>query len=420
MNTVEPTPSQIWFTRTISIPDVSNLLALLPDSGGLSWVTGLPGAQTGIVAWGEIERAEFIGPERFSRATRWWGNWCSAAQGDEQIAFTSFAFKAKESNSVVIVPQFAVRRLAGHCYLTVTGQSAQIEQLLEQGLALLAQDTQGPTGITNITWLEGSQTLEDWQDSVGAAVKRINNGELDKVVLARDIVAQSDEPLHLGSLLMRLNLSFPQCWTFLVDGLIGATPELLVRRENKTVTSRVLAGTIRRSSNTNRDDELAAELIESKKNQQEHSYAVESVAVVLARYCTDLEVPEQPFVLQLANVQHLATDVIGQIVEPVPVLTLAASLHPSAAVCGTPTERASAIIDELEGLARGRYSGPVGWIDGSGNGELGIALRCGLVEGVERKTLRLFAGCGIVAGSTPASELAESNSKFTAMRDVLS
>lgn len=420
MSTSEPTTSQLWFIRTVSIPDVSNLLSLLPSDGGLSWVTGLPGSQTGIVAWGEIERAEFIGPERFSRATRWWGNWCSAAEGDEPIAFTSFAFKPKEANSVVVVPKFAVRRIDGLCYLTVIGQNFEIDQLLVQALAYLAQITSEPDGMTNITWREGSQTLEDWQDAVAAAVKRINSGELDKVVLARDIVAQSDEPLHLGALLLRLNLAFPQCWTFLVDGLIGATPELLVRRENQKVTSRVLAGTIRRSSNTNRDDELATELIESDKDRQEHSYAVDSVAVALARYCTDLEVPEHPFVLQLANVQHLATDVTGQLVEPVPVLSLAASLHPSAAVCGTPTERASAIIEELEGLDRGRYSGPVGWIDASGNGELGIALRCGLVEGAERKVIRLFAGCGIVAGSTPESELAESNSKFTAMRDVLS
>ena len=420
MSTTVQSTSDSWLIKSITIPDVPNLLSLLPSSGGLSWVTGEPGAQTGIVAWDEIDRAEFEGPERFSRATRWWGNWCSQAKGDEPIAFTSFAFKAKPSTSLVIVPRFIVRRENGQCRLTVVGRGAHADELLEQAFNYVAQANPDSNGLNNITWSEGSQTLDQWQAAVQSAVQRINSGELDKVVLARDIVAHSDEPMHLGALLMRLNLAFPQCWTFSVDGLIGATPELLVRRVDQKVTSRVLAGTIRRSSNLNRDDELAAELIQSDKDQQEHTYAVESVAVALAKYCTDLEVPVQPFVLQLANVQHLATDVSGQLVEPVPVLTLAASLHPSAAVCGTPTERASAVIEELEGLDRARYSGPVGWIDAAGNGELGIALRCGLVEGAERKTIRLFAGCGIVAGSTPESELAESNAKFAAMRDALS
>ena len=152
---------------------------------------------------------------------------------------------------------------------------------------------------------------------------------------------------------------------------------------------------------------------------EEHAYAVESVALALANHCTDLQVPRRPFVLRLANVQHLATDVTGELVDGAPVLALAASLHPTAAVCGTPTERAKHVIRELEVMDRGRYAGPVGWIDADGDGEFGIALRCAEVVGEARQRVRLFAGCGIVAGSDSAAEIAESEAKFAAMKSAL-
>ena len=176
---------------------------------------------------------------------------------------------------------------------------------------------------------------------------------------------------------------------------------------------------MRRSRDSDRDGQLAAELLGSDKDQEEHVYAVESVAAALATHCTDLKVPAQPFILRLANVQHLATDVTGELVDAAPALALAASLHPTAAVCGTPTERATQVIRELEGMDRGRYSAPVGWIAANGDGEFGIALRCALIENAERTKLRLFAGCGIVAGSTGESEVAESQAKFGAMKAAL-
>ena len=221
-------------------------------------------------------------------------------------------------------------------------------------------------------------------------------------------------------LLERLTETYPECWTFSVDGLVGATPEMLVRRTGDEVTSRVLAGTIRRSQDSGKDARLAEMLLASDKDHEEHGYAVRSVAAALAAHCTDLEVPARPRLLRLANVQHLATDVTGQLVDGAPVLALAASLHPTAAVCGTPTERAFAVIRELEGMQRGRYAGPVGWMDGRGDGEFGIALRCAQIDGNDARRLRLFAGCGLVAGSEPEVELAESESKLDAMRGALS
>ena len=160
-------------------------------------------------------------------------------------------------------------------------------------------------------------------------------------------------------------------------------------------------------------------MLDSDKDLDEHRYAVQSVADALAAHCADLTVPAEPSLLQLANVQHLATDVIGELADDTPAVALAASLHPTAAVCGTPTERAAKLIGELEGMNRDRYAAPVGWSSAYGDGEYGIALRCGLLMNAERTSVRLFAGCGLVAASTPETERAESEAKLQAMRTAL-
>jgi menaquinone-specific isochorismate synthase len=407
------------FVRTVELPDIPNLLSLLPAEGGLAWINGLANNQIGIVGWGEVARSSFNGPERFSRAQRWWSRQCSSSTGNEPIAFASFAFDKDPGTSVLVIPEVAVTRNQNGTQLTITSNIAVSDTHLAGVISEINRPHVVAQGINNVTWLPGSRPVSEWQLAVDNAVARINSGELDKVVLARDIVAQLDQPIHIGALLIRLNESFPECWTFCVDGLVGATPELLIRRDGEHVTSRVLAGTMRRSRDTDRDGQLAAELLDSDKDQEEHVYAVESVAAALATHCTDLNVPNRPFILRLANVQHLATDVTGELVDAAPALALAASLHPTAAVCGTPTERASHVIRELEGMNRGRYSAPVGWLAANGDGEFGIALRCALIETEDRKTLRLFAGCGIVSGSTGESEVAESQAKFAAMKSAL-
>jgi menaquinone-specific isochorismate synthase len=185
------------------------------------------------------------------------------------------------------------------------------------------------------------------------------------------------------------------------------------------VTSRVLAGTIPKTGDDARDLALAGSLARSSKDLEEHEYAVRSVAEALEPFCSSTNVPDAPFVLHLANVMHLATDVTGALLESqhhVDAFALLKSLHPSAAVCGTPRNFAFDVIDEIEGMNRGRYAGPVGWIDARGDGELGIALRSGQVTDNQ---IRIFAGCGIVAGSDPEVELAESNAKFSAMKSAL-
>ena len=407
------------YVRSAQLPDITNLLSLLPAEGGLAWVHGPATNQHGIVGWDEIARITISGPERFSRAQRWWSQQCAISEGDKPIAFASFAFDKQPGTSVVVIPKVSVKRDEIGTTLTITSDSPVTDLEISELIAKVSRPHVLSRGLNQVTWLDGSRPVAQWQAAVDVAVSRINLGELDKVVLARDIVAQLDEPLHIGSLLLRLNEAFPECWTFCVDGLVGATPELLIRRDGEHVTSRVLAGTMRRSRDSDRDGQLAAELLGSDKDQEEHVYAVESVAAALATHCTDLKVPAQPFILRLANVQHLATDVTGELVDAAPALALAASLHPTAAVCGTPTERATQVIRELEGMDRGRYSAPVGWIAANGDGEFGIALRCALIENAERTKLRLFAGCGIVAGSTGESEVAESQAKFGAMKAAL-
>ncbi|TAK70119.1 MAG: isochorismate synthase [Actinomycetota bacterium] len=403
------------YVRTVEIDDPGFLLDRIPADGALSWVRD----GDGLVGWGEAARVELDGAERFSRAQRWWTDLLARTETDDQvavpgtgpIAFASFGFDPRPGRSVVVVPRTVLGRRGGRAWLTTVGTGTPAP-------AARLRPVAAPTPVGTVQWEAGRLDDAAWQAAVSQAVARIRSGELDKVVLARDILARVSGPIDVRRLLRRLALAYPDCWTFAVDGLVGATPELLVRRTGDHVTSRVLAGTVRRDGDASADASAAQALLASGKDLHEHEYAVHSVADALAAHCTDLDVPDRPTVLRLANVQHLVTDVTGRLADAVPVLALAGSLHPTAAVCGTPTERAMAVIRELEGIDRGRYAGPVGWFDANGDGELGIALRCAEVDAAAG-TLRLFAGCGIVAGSQPAAELAETRDKLRAMQTAV-
>jgi menaquinone-specific isochorismate synthase len=254
---------------------------------------------------------------------------------------------------------------------------------------------------------------------VAEAVAAIKAGGLRKVVLARDVFGTAAEPIDARVLLGRLATRYPDCFTFACDGMIGATPELLVRREGQEVSALVLGGTLPRGTDQAQDEALGAELLASAKNNEEHAYAVVSIRDALQPLCETLEVDARPALLKFPNLQHLGTRVRGTLTgggTPKSALALAAAMHPPAAVCGTPTGAALEFIRELEHMDRERYAGPVGWMDAEGNGEWGIAIRCAQISG---RTARLFAGCGIVAGSQPAAELAETLVKFQPMRGAL-
>lgn len=388
------------------------LLDLLPDNQPLSWVRG----GEGFVGWGVHATTTVTGRDRFAQARHWWHQHLETfsianhvhGSGTGPLLFSSFSFDRNEE-SVLIIPKVIVGVKGGNSWITWIGDGAQ-PALLESPLEI---------SQSAMTFSDGTLSSSEWKERVAQAISRIEALEVDKVVLARDIRATADGEIDQRAILKILANQYPSTWTFAVAGLLGATPELLVRLSRGMVTSRVLAGTIPKTGDDAKDLALAASLARSSKDLEEHEYAVRSVADALEPFCSSTNVPESPFVLHLANVMHLATDVTGALIESkqhVDVFSLLQSLHPSAAVCGTPRNVAFDIISEIEGMSRGRYAGPVGWIDAGGDGELGIALRAGQVK---EREIRIFAGCGIVAGSDPEKELEESSAKMIAMRSAL-
>lgn len=398
--------------QTNEIADPGDLTTLFPDALDMVWLR----RGDGMVASGELLRAEF---DTITEAAAWWADLAASIEhesafpgvaGVGPLALGSFVFDPANSayRSVMVVPRVIVGRRDGRCWQTVVAEDRDFPEV-----DLSARTTPAaPSGA--LTWADGALTGDQWQSVVGQAVSRMRAGELDKVVLARDVTVRAEEPIDPRWLVTRLAERYERCWTYAVDGLVGASPEMLVKREGGLVTSRVLAGTIPRTGDA--DEALGGALSRSSKDLGEHRYAVKSVAAALAPHCTGMNVPDAPFVLELPNVFHLATDVTAVTGDEVSSLALAGALHPSAAVCGTPTPVARQVIAEIEGMDRERYAGPIGWVDLAGDGEWAIALRCGRVSG---EGVRLFAGCGIVPDSDPVAELAESNAKLVPMRQAL-
>lgn len=414
------TPSAPLVVRTVELelPAEASLVDLLPEDHPVCWLR----RGDGLVGCGVAAQIRTSGPDRFAAAARWWREITARAivrsdvsePGSGLVAFGTFAFADDPGDSTLVVPEVILGRRGETAWLTTVSSVGGLDQLDRR----LELSTPPPRPV-EVSFADGALNGEQWMSAVAQAVERINAGDLEKVVLARDLVATAREPIDVRWPLRRLAEDYPTCWTFHVDGIFGATPELYIRREHGLVTSRVLAGTIRRTGDDASDLTLAARLARSSKDLEEHEYAVRSVAEALEPHCSSMNVPEAPFVLHLPNVMHLATDVAGVVhdAETVTSLELAAALHPSAAVGGTPTSTATELIGRLEGMDRGRYAGPVGWMAADGDGEWGIALRAATISG---NTVRLFAGCGIVADSDPEAELAETQGKFVPVRDALS
>lgn len=408
-----PSPAGGWRARTVRIPDPGPLEQYLTPSDCVAWIR----RGEGMVGLGV---AASLSPTDLTEAAAWWRALVAELTHTTELpgvcatgplAFGSFTFDPAhtEAESRLIVPRLIIGRRQGDSWLTLIGDG---EPTLP---ALRAQGT----GHGAVTFADDAAEAERWCGHVAEAVARIERNGLEKVVLARAVTASTERPVDVPGLVEWLSESHPGCWTYAIDGLVGASPEMLLRRERGLATSRVLAGTIRRGQSEEADLNLASSLARSSKNLIEHELAVESVANALAPFCSGMNVPESPYVLELPTVLHLATDVTGVSRDDTDALQIAAALHPSAAVCGTPTALARATIAELEDLDRGRYSGPVGWIDSHGDGEWAIALRCGQVDAEDPTRIRIFAGCGIVAGSDPREELDETEAKLASMRDAL-
>lgn len=401
---------------TRPLADDRALVDLLPVDDGLLWTRG----GDGLVGWGTAVRLDpGTGQDRFARAAASIDDLAGRAHVDDAVgvpgaglvAFASLTFDPTASGSVLVVPRRVVGRRDGATWLTTIDGPG------------LPEDVADPAGLPHpepvrdkVRFAGSSQPDVAWLDAVATAVKQIDAGEVEKVVLARDHAVWSRHRLDPRWLAGRLARRFPDCFTFLVEALIGATPELLVRRTGRQVTSIPLAGTAPRGHDPASDTAAGQALLESDKDRREHAFAARSVTAALRGVCPDLVVSDEPFLLRLDNVQHLATRVEGTLAQDRSVLDLVDRLHPTAAVGGTPRDRAVATIRDLEQLDRGRYAGPVGWVAADGDGEFGIALRCAELSGARA---RLFAGAGVVAGSLPEDELEETRVKLRAMQGAL-
>ncbi|MEE2523969.1 isochorismate synthase [Pseudarthrobacter sp. J75] len=404
--------------------------------------------EAGLVGFGETARFTATGPDRFLEADIWWRHLVLealvedsvAVPGTGPVAFGSFAFsKTSAHESRLIVPEIVVGVRDGQAWLThlrfddgdLTPERALAT--LERWLSGGAGSGSGPDSGSPASYISseiptletGSLSEEDWMAAVSAGVAEIRTGALEKLVLARDVVATVPAGVNAADVLRELALRYRETWTYGVDGLVGATPEMLIQVAGRTAQARVLAGTLdRRDAVADGGAPLAyAErvLAGSEKQRHEHQIAIESLTSQLAPFSDAMNAHDEPFILELPNVWHLASDVKAELTEVeghVPTcLALINALHPTAAVCGTPTEVAGALIRRLEHLDRGPYAGPVGWLDAAGNGEWGIALRGAVIEAPDR--VRLYAGCGIVEGSVPEAELAETWAKFRPMLESL-
>jgi len=414
--TASPTTRLVASAVTAPLDQPVELLPLLPRAtGSVCFVGGDRGGDQGFVGWGVHARYTTAGPDAAARIQDWFDEVRTGLRvtdpigepGTGPLAFVSLGFD-DDDVAVAVVPQVVVGRSAGTGFVTLIGTATPDS-------AVLGTSAKEPIRRPGrVSYADAELSVAGFTSAVSAATARIRRRALDKVVLAHDLVATASRPVDERLLLARLAAGYPGCWTFDVEGLVGASPELLIRRQGRRIASRVLAGTAWREHD---GDAVADHLLHSPKDVAEHAYAVRSVSDVLSPACDDLDIPDRPSPLELANLTHLSTDITGRLGEFAPTaLELAARLHPTAAVGGSPTAVARQVIRELEPMSRGRYAAPVGWLDGRGDGEFAIALRCAQVNG---RSVRLMAGCGIVADSDPETEAREAQIKMIPIRDAL-
>ncbi len=433
----------------------------------------------GLLGFGSLGGASAAGAERFAQLRSAWRRWVQATTkitdpqapwlattpGVGLLAFSAIAFADNsERTSVIRIPELVLgHRLADdadngfredhtadqarswltwvlprHRFAELLGrtepaQSSQLgpaehAQLQRAALAELdsrlspAADEPAPTAF-NAELAQGWISDDQYVRSVEEGLRRLSAGEAEKLVLSRDAIVSAQRDIPVRDVLAQLAARYRQCWTYSVaDGagqrLLGSTPEMLIKSQSGHVSARLLAGTLDRVGHEGDADYPVRNLLQNQKQRIEHQFAIDSLTAELGTMVRGLHAPEEPFLLELPNVWHLASDVSAELTDAArasgcAIMDLVERVHPTAAVCGTPTPVAQELIYELEGYDRGWYAGPVGWLDDAGNGEFGIALRGGVLETPRR--LRLYAGCGIVVGSDARTELAETYAKLRPM-----
>ncbi len=410
-------------THALDVTDF-DLISHLPENP-LAFIRG----GDGLVGFGEALRLSATGKNRISDLAQQWRDVASIANvenplsiaGTGLVAFGSFAFADQsEAVSVLIVPQILLGKRDGRVWLTEINNG----ETASAGMPNNTDEFWASPQVyraSSVELADGEFSAEQFKSGVATAISSISRGELNKVVIARDQVGHADKNFDIRSVLEKLASRYDGCWIYNVDGTFGASPELLVRVSHGQVSARVLAGTAGRGTDPGVDRAIAAALAASTKNLEEHKYAVDSLVDSLAPFCSHIDADSTPFSLSLPNVWHLASDVHGVLKADSNALDLAAALHPTAAVAGTPTDLAQKLISRIETFDRLRYAGPVGWIGADGDGEWAIALRGGQVRatGEPGFEIRVFAGCGIVADSEPEAELAETELKLAPVRGAL-
>jgi menaquinone-specific isochorismate synthase len=344
--------------------------------------------------------------------------------GSGPVAIGALPFEPHTAGTLV-VPRVVVGRAEdGTRWVTTIGRPGEeptldeAEAVVQRGLgtstgfardAGLTRDDEGPGRYD----VRAARSPADWCEAVAEATRRIRGGDARKVVLARAVDVVTDRPLQPSVLLGQLRRAYPHSHLFSVDGFLGATPELLVGRSGDRVVAHPMAGTAPRSGDPSADARLAAALLASTNTRDEHRHTIDMVHDTLLPWCSYLDEEAEPQIVAMANVQHLGTRLEGRLSNPpASVLEMVAALHPTPAVGGSPRDVALGLIAELEHLDRGRYAGPVGWVDSRGNGTWAVGIRSAELDGT---TARLFAGVGVVADSDPAAELAETRAKLQAL-----
>jgi isochorismate synthase len=353
----------------------------------------------------------------------WTGGFAFDEHGATEPAWSSFP------PALMVLPELSLCRQGGETYLTlnvVGGAGSDPAATLERARARLGAVQEATLPMLDParhghTEIESVRPPGDFEDAVSAAVARIRDGEIEKVVLAREVRVQAPAAFQTAAVFGALRELFPACFCFCCGtpeaAFLAASPELLIRRSGASAATVALAGSARRSSDPAVDDHIGERLLQSGKERSEHAIVVRRIVSRLRPHSVWVEAAPEPDLVKIANIQHLATPIHAQLAEPRPAVELAGLLHPTPAIGGEPWPAAGKLIDELEGMDRGWYAGPVGWMDASEDGEFCVGIRSALLRDREA---HLFAGNGIVADSDPEAELAETEPKLEAMLPLLS
>jgi salicylate biosynthesis isochorismate synthase/menaquinone-specific isochorismate synthase len=353
----------------------------------------------------------------------WLGGFAFAADGGASSTWSSLA------PGSLVLPELSLCRSGGRSFLTLNAVLQPGEDGAAKEAALAAR-LAGLRSTASLPLLDPHPTAHatirsvrspgDFEAAVAAATARIEAGEMSKVVLAREVVVSAAAAHDPAALFGAMREQFPACFCFCCGtpeaAFTGASPELLLRRSGASVSTVALAGSTRRSSDPAVDDHLGEQLLRSDKNRREQRIVAERIVRALRPHAVWVETAPEPEIVKVANIQHLATPVIAQLADPRSAIELAGMLHPTPAVGGEPWSAAAPAIAALEGMDRGWYAGPVGWMDATEDGEFCVALRSALLRDREA---HLFAGVGVVAGSDPAAELAETEVKLQALLPLL-